>query len=419
MMNFSDFGRRFTGSTGISRLMDDLGNALALSGDDLLMLGGGNPAAIPEVQACFRDRMATILADQDEFERLVGNYDAPQGNAEFIDALAELLRVQVGWDIGPQNIALTVGSQSSFFLIFNLFAGRMPDGRHKRVLLPLAPEYIGYADVGLSPDQLLARRPTIEHIDPHTFKYHVDLDNLAITDDIGAICVSRPTNPTGNVLSDAEVDHLTRLSYRHGVPLIIDSAYGAPFPNIVFGQAALQWNEQTIICMSLSKLGLPGARTGMVIANETVIRAISAINAVFTLATSGFGAALALDLVRSGQIIGMSRDVIKPFYQQRAEQTVDWLHQGLAGCDYHIHKAEGAIFLWLWFRDLPISSEELYRRLKHRGVLIVPGHYFFPGLAEDWQHRHECIRMTYSQPVDVVTRGVEIICDEVKKAYKA
>jgi len=34
------------------------------------------------------------------------------------------------------------------------------------------------------------------------------------------------------------------------------------------------------------------------------------------------------------------------------------------------------MFLWLWFPDLPISSLELYKRLKARGVLVVSGHYF-------------------------------------------
>ena len=26
---------------------------------------------------------------------------------------------------------------------------------------------------------------------------------------------------------------------------------------------------------------------------------------------------------------------------------------------------------------------------------MVPGHYFFPGLEESWQHAHQCMRMNY------------------------
>jgi len=75
------------------------------------------------------------------------------------------------------------------------------------------------------------------------------------------------------------------------------------------------------------------------------------------------------------------------------------------------------MFLWLWMKDLPITSLELYERLKARGVLVVSGHYFFPGLDEDWRHKQECIRITYSQDEEKVMEGIRIICDEVKKAY--
>ena len=50
-------------------------------------------------------------------------------------------------------------------------------------------------------------------------------------------------------------------------------------------------------------------------------------------------------------------------------------------------------------------------------MLIIPGHYFFPGLADEWKHKHECIRVTYSQSDDVVEQGIAIIAEEVKRAY--
>jgi valine--pyruvate aminotransferase len=59
----------------------------------------------------------------------------------------------------------------------------------------------------------------------------------------------------------------------------------------------------------------------------------------------------------------------------------------------------------------------LYERLKARGVLIIPGQHFFPGLAQEWPHRHECIRLNYSQDDARVHRGLGIIAGEVKKAF--
>ena len=415
-MSFSNFGQKFTHKSGILQLMEDLGQAMS-GNSDLLMLGGGNPGHIPQVQTVFRKRMEQILADKNTFEKLIGNYDPPQGDLAFTTALADLLRETFGWDIGSENIALTLGSQSSFFLLFNLFAGEFPNSKKKKILFPLAPEYIGYSDLGLSDDFFIAQRPSIKHIDDHTFKYHVDFDAFEITDDIGAICVSRPTNPTGNVLTDEEISHLMAISEQHQIPLIIDSAYGLPFPNIIFTEAEPVWNDNTVLCMSLSKLGLPGTRTGIVIANTEIIEAITGMNAIFNLATSGFGAQLAIDLVKSGEIISLSKNHITPYYQQKAEQAISWLSESLQGYDFHLHKVEGALFLWLWLRDLPISSEMLYERLKDRGVLVVSGHYFFPGLEQDWQHKHECIRITYSQDDQTVKKGLEIIAEEVRRAY--
>ena len=95
----------------------------------------------------------------------------------------------------------------------------------------------------------------------------------------------------------------------------------------------------------------------------------------------------------------------------------DRIRRDLAGCPFAIHRPEGAIFLWLWFPGLPISSAELYERLKRRGVLIIPGHYFFPGLDEPWEHTSQCIRVTCSQDQTAVDQGLDIIAEEVKRAY--
>ncbi len=418
MVRLSRFGKRIAVASGIGQLMDDLGNALA-QGQDILMLGGGNPAHIPQVQQYFRQSMQKLLTEALEFERAIGNYDPSQGNKNFIKAISTLLASEFGWDIKPENIALTNGSQSAFFILFNIFAGEFDNAPDKKILFPLAPEYIGYCDVGLAADLFVANKPEIRHIDDHFFKYHIDFDRLDITDETGAICVSRPTNPTGNVLTDSEIEKLSELAGANNIPLIIDNAYGTPFPNIIFTEAKPVWNENTIVIMSLSKLGLPGVRTGIVIANEEIISLISHVNAVVNLAPGSMGPAIATDLVRSGKIIELSRNVIMPFYQKKSAEAAEQLLEDMQGIDFHIHKPEGAFFLWLWFPELPISNAELYQRLKNRGVLIVPGHYFFPGLKDAWQHKYECIRVNYSRDRETVAKGLKIIAEEVKRAYDA
>jgi valine--pyruvate aminotransferase len=416
MRQLSLFGERFTSGSGILSLMDDLGNALA-SGD-MIMMGGGNPGHVPEVEELLRKRLAVINSDPSEFRKLIGIYDPPRGEKKFLAALAGLLSDMYGWAVTPKNICLTNGSQGGFFLLFNMLAGEFRNGRRKKILLPLAPEYIGYADLGLGDDFFQAVRPRIEFVGDDLFKYRVDFDAIEITDDIGAICVSRPTNPTGNVLTDDEVEGLARLANEHSIPLILDNAYGVPFPGIIYTDAAPFWNENVIVCMSLSKFGLPAVRTGIIIAAEEIISALSGINAILNLAPSSFGAMLATGIVEDREIIRLSKEVVQPFYRIKMEKALSHVREFFNGLQYRVHVPEGAMFLWIWFNELPITSRELYERLKKRKVLVVSGDYFFPGLQERWEHTDQCIRMTYSQDDDDVRRGLEIIGDEIRAIFK-
>jgi valine--pyruvate aminotransferase len=414
-MDFTKFGKKMTSEAGILSLMDDLGKIAA--GENMIMMGGGNPGLVPEFQEIMRNQLLNICSDSKSFHQLVGSYAPPEGGKPFREGLAALLKKEQGWDVGPENICLTNGSQTAFFMLFNLFAGLMPDGREKKICLPLAPEYIGYADLGLSDGLFVSTQPRIELLHDRFFKYHIDFDKLKIDDSIGAICISRPTNPTGNVVTDDELAKLAELAALHNIPLIVDSAYGLPFPGMLYTEAEPVWNENLVVCLSLSKLGLPAVRTGIVVAAKEIIRALTSMNAIMSLSPNNFGAVLAERLVTSGEITAISKDLMQPFYRRKMEKAVAVVQEKFADIPCRMHIPEGAMFLWLWFEDLPITSLELYQRLKDHGVLVVSGHYFFPGLSEEWQHKDECLRVTYSQNDEDVQRGLGIIAEVVRLAY--
>lgn len=414
-MDFTKFGKKMTSEAGILSLMDDLGKIAA--GENMIMMGGGNPGLVPEFQEIMRNQLMNICSDSKSFHQLVGSYAPPEGGKAFREGLAALLKKEQGWDVGPENICLTNGSQTAFFMLFNLFAGVLPDGREKKICLPLAPEYIGYADLGLTDGLFVSTKPRIELLHDRFFKYHIDFDKLKIDDSIGAICISRPTNPTGNVVTDGELAKLAELAELHNIPLIVDSAYGLPFPGMLFTEAEPVWNENLIVCLSLSKLGLPAVRTGIVVAAKEIIRALTSMNAIMSLSPNNFGAVLAEKLVASGEITAISKDLMQPFYRRKMENAVAAVQEKFADIPCRMHIPEGAMFLWLWFEDLPITSLELYQRLKDHGVLVVSGHYFFPGLSEEWQHKDECLRVTYSQNDADVQRGLGIIAEVVRLAY--
>jgi len=417
-MMFSALGHRLAGGSGIENLMHDLGHALAASASPApRMLGGGNPAHIPAMEAVWQQRMREILEDPATLRRTLAIYDPPRGNSATLEALAALLSSEFGWPVGPENIAVTPGGQTAFFFLFNLFGGRLADGSPGRILFPLMPEYIGYANQSLEPDSFAALRPRIEETGPHRFKYHIDFASLNPGQDVRALCVSRPTNPSGNLLSDAELARLEAVAAARDIPLIIDNAYGWPFPGIVFGEATPLWTSHTIHVMSLSKFGLPGTRTAFVVGPPEVASAISSMMAVTGLANGNFGQTIAGPLIANSEISRLSREVIRPYYLEKRNNALAAVEEFFpGGAPYALHESEGAMFLWLWLKGSPRTSREIYERLKARGVLVVPGEYFFFGIPDDsWSHRRECLRISFAMADEDVRAGLRIIADEVRQ----
>lgn len=120
------------------------------------------------------------MLDDGSMSEALCNYDGPQGKDTLLTSLAALLRKEFDWPITAANIALTNGSQSAFFYLFNLFAGLSEDGTLRRVLFPLAPEYLGYSDAGLEENMFVATKPTLSLLPEGQFKYHVDFEHLKV-----------------------------------------------------------------------------------------------------------------------------------------------------------------------------------------------------------------------------------------------
>ncbi len=419
-MRYSNFGQKFTQPNGITQLMEDLGKANSSDNPDIVMLGGGNPALIPEANDIFVRELQELISSS-KVDQMIGLYDGPQGNDGFRVALSKKLNDEYAWDINEDNIGLSNGSQANFFSLFNLFAGEMPDGSKKKILFPLAPEYVGYADQGLSADMFVSIKPEIELIKTENgsnqFKYIIDIDALKALlkkdKDIGAICVSRPTNPTGNVITDNELQQLDVLAKQYQIPLIIDNAYGHPFPGCIYTDASLTWNSNIILCMSLSKLGLPGLRTGIVIANTDIIEALGRINGSMILAPNSVGPTLMTRMIKEKQLLKLCRTVIEPYYRDKAATAVkvfdETFGDSFKELPVYLHKLEGAFFMWLWFKDLTIGSEELYKRLKAEDVYVIPGHNFFINIDDSWEHKHQCIRINYAKDEATLRKGLEAI----------
>jgi len=417
-MQLSDFGKKMSADAGILRLMDDLGKALA-GEPPVAMFGGGNPAQIPAVTDAFKSSLHGLLADEAKAAAMLGNYDTPQGNAAFITAVKDFLNRHYQLGITEENIAITPGSQTGYFMLFNLLAGKT--GKHQRkILFPLVPEYIGYVDQTLEPDGFASQRPHIAEIGEHEFKYEVDFEALQVDDDIAGICVSRPTNPTGNVVTDAELERLGALAVEHDIPLIIDNAYGFPFPGVIVPDVKPFWNDHTVLSISLSKVGLPSSRVGIFVGPKDLMQALASTNAIVSLASPSFGQYVATPLIANDEILRLSDEHIKPYYFDRADKARTLIDQHFpADLPWRLHVFEGSYFFWLWLPGSKLTSKQLYYYLKEHGVLVVPGEYFFPGQdTAAWKHAHECLRLNFARPDKELERGVPILAEAVKRAYE-
>ena len=418
-MHFSNFATRYQKDSGTVRLMQDLGRATTEKGA-ICQLGGGNPAHIPEVEAILREAMADVIADAQGFGKMVGEYDAPGGNVAFRETLASLLTDQFGLALSQENIAITNGSQSSFGLLFNSLSGQCADGSFKRILLPLTPEYVGYFDVGLAEQPIFeGRRAEIDLLPKRQFKYRVDFESLKLNQNHGAVCVSRPTNPTGNVITDAEMAELRSACRKQNIPLIVDGAYGLPFPGMIFTPAKPFWDDNTILLLSLSKLGLPGIRTGIVVANPEVIQLIQNNNAINSLAPSRIGPTLLTPLLQRGQLQSICEELVRPYYEKKRDHALSVIEEVMADLPIRVHKPEGALFLWLWFEHLPVTSETLYQELMAQGVFVLPSRPFYPESETPWRHQQECIRVNYAAPDEAVVMGLTVIARVVREHFQA
>lgn len=405
-MKLSHYGQRYSGASGIIDLMDDLGSALR-DNPQMLMMAGGNPARIPAAEQLFQRTLQQLLQDDEAAFRLLGRYQGPKGDLAVRELLAMQLREDHGWPLTADHIALTNGGQSAFGMLANLLAGDTGEG-HKRIHFPLVPEYLGYADVGLTADFFSGSKPLIQLLPDGLFKYGLDR-NAPIPADAAALCVSRPTNPSGNVLTDDEVAFLDEAARARGIPLILDAAYGLPFPALQYDDSTPYWSDNTILLLSLSKVGLPGTRSGFVIARPDVIEAFSRANTILNLAVGNLGPALALQLLQGRKLQQLAQEVLKPWYRSKAATAVAAIQHAVQQVPCHIHRPEGAFFLWLWFPQLAGSSLQLYRQLRQAGLLVIPGEASFIGLAEPWQHSRQCLRLSYAVVDSTLQQGAAIL----------
>jgi len=416
----TQFGTQMSNLTGVRAIMKDIIETLrAGQGQEFINLSAGNPVILPEVEQLWRDCTADLLASP-EYGEVVCRYGSSQGYQPLVEAIANDFNQRYGLNLSDRNILITPGSQSIYFYAANAFGGYTTNGELKQVLLPLSPEYTGYGGVSLTPEAVFAYKPTLE-IDEkaHRFKYRPDFSQLTITEDTGCVIFSRPCNPTGNVLTDEEVKKIAALAAPLNVPVLIDSAYAPPFPALNFTEMTPVFEENTLHCMSLSKAGLPGERIGIAIGEPELIGVLESFQTNMCIHSPRYGQAIAARAINSGALANLATNVIRPHYHKKFDVVENTLDQAMPkDMPWFLHRGEGAIFAWLWLRDLPITDWEFYQELKQVGVIVVPGSSFFPGLREEWTHKQECLRISLTASDEEIEIGMKRLAKVAQQVYQ-
>lgn len=416
----TQIGAQMSNLTGVRAIMKDIIETLrAGSGQQFINLSAGNPLILPEVEQLWRDCTAQLLASP-EYGEVVCRYGSSQGYAPLIEAIANDFNKRYGLKLGDRNIFITPGSQTLYFYAANIFGGYTSTGQLKQIVLPLSPDYTGYGGICLEPKALVAYKPTLD-IDAaaHRFKYRPDFSQVTITENTGCVIFSRPCNPTGNVLTDDEVKKIAALASPYNLPVLIDSAYAPPFPSLNFTEMTPVFGDNILHCMSLSKAGLPGERIGIAIGDEKWIEVLECFQANASLHSSRYGQAIAALAINSGALVEISQTVIRPFYQNKFAVLETSLEQAMPkNLPWFLHRGEGAIFAWLWLENLPITDWEFYQELKQVGVIIVPGSTFFPGLHEEWAHKHQCFRISLTGSDEEIVTGMQRLAKVAEEAYQ-
>ncbi|MCS7204457.1 MAG: aminotransferase class I/II-fold pyridoxal phosphate-dependent enzyme [Leptospiraceae bacterium] len=417
--HLSDFGSLYQNDSGIFLLMEDLDQALNQN-PNIYMLGGGNPGFIAEIQEYFYKKFKLFLENKKDFFQSIGIYDSPLGNVEFRKELAGFFNHLWSWDISEDHIAIMQGSQNAFFILLNIFSGWSKQLKQTlKVYFPLVPEYIGYENIPIQEDAVISTLGKRRQVDNYHFYYELDKDEILKTIEtdgsIGCMIISNPTNPTGKVFSLEELRFLKTIADDYRIPVILDFAYGEPFPGIVYKKQEFLYSENFIYVFSFSKTGLPGLRAGFVIANPDIISIIGRIQAIHHLAPSRIASFVLKGAFENLEFYHLCSQYIKPFYEKRRNLALSLLTKYFSSDEIQIHQSEGAFFVWVEFPKLKIPIMDLYEILKKHSLIIVPGKFYFVGNSA---HANEtkAIRISFSQAEETIEKGIEILA-KITKSY--
>ena len=315
-------------------------------------------------------------------------YTAAMGIPALRSRIAGLYAHRHGLEIDPDRIAVTVGASGGFTLAV-LACFDVGD----RVAMT-EPGYAAYRNILEALGVDVVPIP----VDAES-GFNLSLDRLEAALPLAGVVVASPSNPTGTIISDAEMGRLAEFCQGEGIRMISDEIYHG----IAFGASpacALAHSDDAVVVQSFSKYqSMTGWRVGWMVVPEELIGPVERLAQNLFISAPAISQHAALGALEASDELDL--------HVARYRTNRDVLVAGLAamGID-RVAPPDGAFYVWADTRHLGIDSAELCRRwLDDAGVAVTPGVDF------DRTNGHRFVRFSYSESTADISEAVARLTD--------
>lgn len=361
-------------------------NARRAAGEDILSLCAGEPAA--GASEVVRNQAIEVLRTEDL------GYTEPLGVPALRQEIAEHYKRWYQVDVDPAQVAITTGSSGGFMLAF--MAAFDPGDRvalarpgypaYKNILTSLGIEVV---ELDCGPESRY--QPTVSQLQEAYYEGGLD-----------GVIVASPANPTGTMLTPAELERLARWCTDFEVRLISDEIYhGITYTDeVTTATAAKYLDDGVVVVNSFSKYwAMTGWRLGWLLLPKDLIGPAGALAGNVALCPPALSQHAAIAAFSPEGYASSQQSVVK--YQESRKILLDRLED--LGWD-KIAPADGAFYIYANIAASGLDSVTWCARLlDEAGVAVTPGTDF------DSANGHEWIRLSFASAPKVVAQAIDRI----------
>jgi len=293
------------------------------------------------------------------------HYSPLLGETALREEIAHHAKKLYGGQISKENVAVLPGAQAALFSSF-LCIAEIGDE-----VIALEPTYATYPAVIRGSG---AKLITVK-LNRNEKGYHLDLNDIerAITSNTKAILINSPSNPSGAVFSQEDLNKLADLCKERGIWLISDEVYWSLCYENDHASAFTQLHtrENVIVLNSLSKShAMTGWRIGWIVAPEEIIEAMLFLSQAQYFGVSQFIQMAAIEALRDFE----NPRKFKEIFRERRDAFIGELNKSKI---LNSNTPQGGMFLLIDIEKTGIDGQLFAERLlEEEHVAVVPGFGF-------------------------------------------